>query len=187
MTTTLRVSCISSRSQVWPHLYSMVSSILSSRHCSCSAFFSEWGHEYQYVITNLSSPPLTAASPPIEQLYWTPREDWNLWRSMYLTVSPMSWPSIAPKSLKVHKGWVSQRLKVHSGPLSRNPLPSKSRYKRSLGCQCKTIHHQYLFSKLSTQSQLYITFNTGLQRFIVWPWLTQSPKPGPESHQPPGP
>ncbi|GLD48665.1 vacuolar protein sorting-associated protein 13B isoform X1 [Lates japonicus] len=31
------------------------------------------GHEYQYVITNLSSPPATATSSPNGQPYWAPR------------------------------------------------------------------------------------------------------------------
>lgn len=66
---------------------------------------------------------------------------------MYLTVSPMSWPSIAPMSLKAHKRWVSQSLRVHSGLLSRDPLPSNSRYRRSLGWQCKTIHIKTIYYK----------------------------------------
>lgn len=87
----------------------------------------------------------------------------------------LSWPSTAPRFLKAH----SRGLRVHSGLFSCSPLPAKIRYRRSLGWQCKTIHLQYLCS----ESQLYITFNTRLLRFIVWPWFVQTANPGPEWYQ----
>lgn len=60
--------------------YSMVSSVILSKNGSCSAFFCEWGHEYQYVITNLSSPPAYASISPIGQLYWAPTEERYFWK-----------------------------------------------------------------------------------------------------------
>lgn len=112
------------------------------------------------------SPAITTSSP-IKQLCWASREDWNLWMMyMHLTV-----PTYAMAFN------CSQVSKSTLGTVTHNGLPSNSIYKRSLG-----FYLQYLFSELSAESQLYITFNTGLRRFILQPWHVQTAKLGPESY-----
>lgn len=49
--------------------------------------------------------------------------------------------------------------------------------RRNPGLQCKTIHLQYLSSESPSESELYITFNIGLLRFLLWPWLLNHIRP----------
>lgn len=167
MTTNLCHSCILSSSQVCPHPYSpgpvVLSAINESMNTSMSSATFPSHLQLELVLLSSSSTGLTGK---IETLGWC-----RCTRQFRLSEA----------SVKAHKRWVSisaLRAVILKPPAGPRQVQAK------LGHQCKTIYLQYLFS----ESQLYITFNTGLQRFIVQTRPAQTAKLLPESYlRPPEP